>query len=52
MASKTPKYDAKVKEILDATKPGERTCELSGQKWDMSEEEINRDLERISKDVK
>jgi len=36
----TPKYDAKVKAILDDLKPGEHTCELSGKKWDMSEEEI------------
>ncbi|MBU0531084.1 MAG: hypothetical protein ABIG32_00875 [Candidatus Uhrbacteria bacterium] len=38
--SKTPKYDAKVKEILDATEPGERVCELTGEKWVMTEEEI------------
>lgn len=40
--SKTPKYDAKVKAIFDKTKPGERTCELTGRKWDMSEKEIER----------
>ncbi|MBU0531082.1 MAG: hypothetical protein ABIG32_00860 [Candidatus Uhrbacteria bacterium] len=38
--SKTPKYDAKVKAILDTTEPGERTCELTGEKWVMDEEEI------------
>ncbi|PJA47370.1 hypothetical protein CO172_01910 [Candidatus Uhrbacteria bacterium CG_4_9_14_3_um_filter_36_7] len=38
--SSTPNYDAKIKAILDATKPGERICELTGEKWQMSEEEI------------
>lgn len=38
--SKTPKFDVKIKEILDSTKPGERVCELTGEKWDMTEEEI------------
>ncbi|HBL39513.1 TPA: hypothetical protein DDZ10_02470 [Candidatus Uhrbacteria bacterium] len=38
--SHTPNYDAKVKSILDATSPGERTCELTGEKWEMTEEEI------------
>ncbi len=38
--SKTPKFDAKVKAILDATKPGERTCALTGEKWNMTDEEI------------
>lgn len=38
--SKTPKYDAKVKAILDATEPGKRVCALSGQKWEMTEREI------------
>ncbi len=40
MASKTPKYDAKISEILDQLKPGERTCELAGEKWMMDETEI------------
>ncbi|MFH1405331.1 MAG: hypothetical protein ABIH21_04525 [Patescibacteria group bacterium] len=31
--SKTPNYDNKIKSILDATQPGERVCELTGQKW-------------------
>ena len=38
--SKTPNYDAKVKVILEATTPGERTCSLTGQKWEMTDEEI------------
>ncbi|MFH0959186.1 MAG: hypothetical protein V1897_10830, partial [Pseudomonadota bacterium] len=38
--AKTPKYDAKIKKILDATEPGERTCEMTGEKWDMDEIEI------------
>ncbi|KKW34121.1 MAG: hypothetical protein UY79_C0005G0064, partial [Parcubacteria group bacterium GW2011_GWA2_53_21] len=37
---KTPNYDAKVKSILNATQPGERVCELTGEKWVMDEEEI------------
>ena len=41
MDSKTPKYDAKVKEILDALEPGEQTCKLTGEKWDMDQEEID-----------
>ncbi|PJA47308.1 hypothetical protein CO172_02255, partial [Candidatus Uhrbacteria bacterium CG_4_9_14_3_um_filter_36_7] len=38
--SKTPNYDAKVKAILDATKPGEKTCQLTGDNWYMDENEI------------
>src|SRR3990167_4099042 len=38
--SRTPNYDAKVKAILEATTPGERTCSLTGQKWEMTDEEI------------
>ncbi|MDA1038207.1 MAG: hypothetical protein O2877_00785 [bacterium] len=38
--SNTPQYDAKIKTILDALQPGERTCELTGEKWMMDEEEI------------
>jgi len=38
--SKTPNYDAKIKSILDATRPGERVCALTGEKWMMTEEEI------------
>ncbi|MFH1315834.1 MAG: hypothetical protein ABIH67_05585 [Candidatus Uhrbacteria bacterium] len=38
--SKTPNYDIKVKEILDSLKPGERVCDLTGEKWLMDEREI------------
>ena len=39
--SKTPNYDVKVKKILDELTPGERVCELTGEKWMMDEEEIS-----------
>ncbi|MFH1405436.1 MAG: hypothetical protein ABIH21_05095 [Patescibacteria group bacterium] len=38
--SKTPNYDNKIMKILDSTKPGERVCELTGEKWQMTDEEI------------
>src|SRR3990167_2302885 len=38
--SHTPNYDAKIKMILDNLQPGERICELTGEKWMMTEEEI------------
>ncbi len=38
--SKTPNYDAKIKAILDATRPGERTCALTGQKWELTAGEL------------
>lgn len=38
--SKTPNYDAKVKQILDALEPGERVCAALGTKWHMDEAEI------------
>ncbi len=38
--SKTPNFDAKIKTILDALQPGERVCEMTGEKWMMDEEEI------------
>lgn len=38
--SKTPNYDAKVKAILDGLKPGEKVCELTGEKWMVTDEEI------------
>ncbi|MFH1433579.1 MAG: hypothetical protein ABIG32_01660, partial [Candidatus Uhrbacteria bacterium] len=38
--NQTPQYDAKVKAILDGLTPGERVCELTGEKWDMTEREI------------
>ncbi|MEK7665596.1 MAG: hypothetical protein AAB337_01805 [Patescibacteria group bacterium] len=39
--SKTPIFDSKVKAILDATQPGERVCEMTGEKWMMDAEEIS-----------
>jgi hypothetical protein len=39
--SRTPNFDAKIKSLLAATKPGERVCELTGEKWMMTEEEIS-----------
>ncbi|MEK7665374.1 MAG: hypothetical protein AAB337_00655 [Patescibacteria group bacterium] len=38
--SSTPNFDLKVKAILDATQSGERTCALTGQTWEMTDEEI------------
>jgi len=38
--SKTPNYDLKIKTILDVLRPGERICDLTGEKWNMDEEEI------------
>src|SRR3989338_3626967 len=38
--SHTPHYDAKIKVILDALQPGERTCELTGEKWQVTEQEL------------
>ena len=38
--SKTPNFDAKIKAILDATTPGERTCELLGESWELTDEEL------------
>ena len=38
--SKTPNYDAKVKAILDAAKPGDKICALTGEKWNMTAEEL------------
>lgn len=38
--SHTPNFDAKIKTILDALVPGERTCALTGDKWIMDETEI------------
>ncbi len=38
--SKTPNFNLKIKAVLDATKPGERVCALTGEKWMMTEEEI------------
>lgn len=38
--SKTPNFDLKVQAILDGLTPGERVCEMIGEKWMMDEEEI------------
>lgn len=38
--SNTPIFDSKVKALLDAVEPGEKTCALLGTKWTMTEEEI------------
>ena len=39
--SKTPKFDKKINELLDQVEPGERVCDLTGEKWMMDEREIN-----------
>jgi hypothetical protein len=39
--SKTPLYNQKVKEILDALEPGERTCKATGEVWNMDQTEID-----------
>jgi len=38
--SKTPKYDAKISQILDSLEPGERTCSITGEKWIVDEDEV------------
>ncbi|MFH1253725.1 MAG: hypothetical protein V1664_05375 [Candidatus Uhrbacteria bacterium] len=38
--SKTPNYDTAIKKILDSLQPGERVCVLTGEKWNMTDEEI------------
>ncbi|MFH1315836.1 MAG: hypothetical protein ABIH67_05595 [Candidatus Uhrbacteria bacterium] len=38
--SNTPNFDLKVSQILDSLKPGERVCDLTGEKWVMDEDEI------------
>ncbi|PJA47165.1 hypothetical protein CO172_02920 [Candidatus Uhrbacteria bacterium CG_4_9_14_3_um_filter_36_7] len=38
--SKTPNYDAKIKMILNAAILGERTCRLTGEKWNFDEEHL------------
>ncbi|MBI2485212.1 hypothetical protein HYW18_03645 [Candidatus Uhrbacteria bacterium] len=38
--SKTQYFDLRVKSILDVTQPGERVCALTGEKWNMTDEEI------------
>lgn len=39
--SKTPNFDAKMKAILDQIELGERTCPLSGEKWNFDEREMD-----------
>lgn len=38
--SKIPQFDAKISQILANLTPGERICAITGEKWDMTEEEI------------
>jgi len=38
--SNTPNFDTKIKTILDATKPSEQKCLLTGQIWDVTEKDI------------
>lgn len=39
--SHTPKFDEKIKVILDALEPGERICPISGEKWMLTQKEID-----------
>ncbi|MFH1253722.1 MAG: hypothetical protein V1664_05360 [Candidatus Uhrbacteria bacterium] len=39
--SKTPNYDMAIKKNFDTLQPGERTCVLTGEKWQMTDEEIS-----------
>ncbi|MFH1405329.1 MAG: hypothetical protein ABIH21_04515 [Patescibacteria group bacterium] len=38
--SKTPNYDKLIQPILDSMQTGEKTCELSGEKWETTEREL------------
>ncbi len=38
--SNTPNFDAKIKALLDATKPGERVCPISGERWTLTADDI------------
>ncbi|KKW34802.1 MAG: hypothetical protein UY82_C0058G0007 [Candidatus Uhrbacteria bacterium GW2011_GWC2_53_7] len=38
---KTPNFDLKIKKLLDEVKPGERICPMSGETWQMTDEEIS-----------
>ncbi|MFH1405434.1 MAG: hypothetical protein ABIH21_05085 [Patescibacteria group bacterium] len=40
--SKTPNFDIKLKAILDATQLGERFCPISGERWQLDQDEIER----------
>ncbi|MFH1405547.1 MAG: hypothetical protein ABIH21_05695 [Patescibacteria group bacterium] len=39
--NKTPKFDQKITDILNQTQPGERTCSLTGDRWKLSQREID-----------
>ena len=38
----TPNFNMKIKAILDATKHGERVCEMTGERWEVTEIDIER----------
>ena len=40
--SRTPQFDIRLKALLDATMPGERVCPISGEKWMLTAEDIER----------
>lgn len=39
--SKTPQFDKKLEQVLSETKPGERTCPLTSEKWSLDQEELD-----------
>ena len=39
--SHTPKFDAKIRKILAASMAGERTCMLTGERWNMTVEDLD-----------
>ncbi|MFH1404813.1 MAG: hypothetical protein ABIH21_01790, partial [Patescibacteria group bacterium] len=41
MDSKTPNFNKKIQPILDAMQPGEKTCQFTGRRWTMTDEEIS-----------
>ena len=42
MQNKTPNFDAKMKTLFDELKPGERKCELTGETFELTQEDIER----------
>lgn len=38
--TQTPNFNAKVKTMLDAARPGPRVCDLTGEAWEVTDEEI------------
>lgn len=40
MPSKTPQFDVKIDAILNSTSAGPRTCVISGESWELTNEEI------------